>query len=45
MTEGSQLVGQGAAEFAYYIELEEIKTTPSESLFQQLKGMGQDIQG
>lgn len=27
----------------YYIELEEMKITPSESILQQLKGIGQDI--
>jgi hypothetical protein len=27
----------------YYIELEEMKVTPSQSVFQQIKGIGQDI--
>lgn len=30
-------------EWAYLIELEEIKVSPSQSLFQQIKGMGQKI--
>jgi len=29
---------------SYYIELEEVKLTPSESLFAQLKGMGQNTE-
>ena len=29
--------------FNYYIELEEIKVTPVQSVFQQLKGIGQNI--
>lgn len=45
VTEGSALTGASAAQFSYYIELEELKTSAAESLFQQLKGMGQDIQG
>ena len=27
----------------YYVELEEVKVTPAQSVFQQLKGIGQDI--
>lgn len=30
-------------EWGYMIELEEIKVSPSQSVFQQIKGMGQDI--
>ena len=29
--------------FNYYIELEEMKISPSQSVFQQIKGIGQDI--
>jgi len=38
LTEGSTIEYQAS----YYIELEEVKLTPSESLFAQLKGMGQN---
>ena len=30
-------------EWGYMIELEEMKVTPSESVFQQIKGMGQKV--
>ena len=30
-------------EWGYMIELEEIKVSPSQSVFQQIKGMGQDV--
>ena len=39
LTEGALEHYTGAS---YYIELEEVKLTPSESLFAQLKGMGQN---
>ena len=39
LTEGSSIEDLTAN---YYIELEEIKLTPSSSVFQQLKGVGQE---
>ena len=30
-------------EWGYMITLEEIKVSPSQSVFQQIKGMGQDL--
>ena len=38
-TEGENIVDLVAN---YYIELEEVKLTPSGSVFQQLKGIGQE---
>lgn len=40
VTEGNTL----DLEANYYIELEEVKITPTESVFQQVKGMGQSVQ-
>lgn len=40
LTEGTALTD---IECSYYIELEEIKLTPQESLFAQLKGTGQEV--
>jgi len=34
----------GNRDWSYLIILEEMKLTPSESVFQQIKGMGQDVE-